>query len=308
MLRQWIGRWTGSATLGLDLGSALVKAVEVAQDGQRVLLRRCALATVEHDHPAVALRRLLKQLNVRPTDVAVGLASPEVIVRPFAFPRMSRRELESAVRLEAEQAILNGHAPQDMTIDWHLFPAAPNESYRGLLAVVPKPVVNARLAVARTAGLVPSIIDVEGLALWNAYWTLAGRRGSPKTVLLINIGARTTNLVVARGLDQLMLVRDIQAGTLALGKGEEREWLSEIRDSLSYARSSGGLRTLDTGYVTGGGATPDTARLVGSVASVSVECWNPLEYIVRDAASPAVESAAGPLLAVALGLALRRPS
>jgi hypothetical protein len=42
--------------------------------------------------------------------------------------------------------------------------------------------------------------------------------------------------------------------------------------------------------------------------SAPVTVWNPLEQLARDERSPDVDPALGPLLAVAIGLALRQPS
>ncbi len=310
MLKQLLGGLTTQPVIGVDLGSSLIKAVEVEQAGDQVLLRRCAFAMVQGSDLRGALQRLVTAGDFHGSDVVLGVAAPEVVVRPFLFPPMPRPELEQALALEAEQAVLNGHDPRDMAVDWHLFPTADRgDAMRGLLAVVPKPVMQRRLQLTKAAGLSAVVVDVEALALWNAYWALLGRRTySSNTVLLVNIGARTTNLVIAQGPDRLMLVRDLQLGALALEQDRAQEWLTEVGDSLGYARATGGLRTLDTAYVTGGGGNAETARLVASILTAPVHCWNPLDYLVCDKQSPTIKHDAGMLLAVAVGLALRQPA
>ena len=179
----------------------------------------------------------------------------------------------------------------------------------GTLAVVPKPVIANRLQLTKAAGLSATVVDIEGLALWNAYWALLGRRThSSHTVLLVNVGSRTTNLVIAQGPDRLMLVRDLQWGALALEQDRQQEWLGEVGDSLGYARATGGMRTLDAVYVTGGGGNAEAARLLASIVAAPVQCWNPLDYLVCDKQSPAIKHEAGLLLAIAVGLALRQPA
>lgn len=309
ILHHLLTRLRATTMVGLDLGSALLKAVELEQEDDRIRLCRCGFATVEDGGVGPALQRLVKTVNLAGSHVTLGIGSPEAVVRPFLFPAMPHADLEQAVALEAEQAMLNGHALHDMAIDWHLLPVKQRGSTSGILAVVPKSVISARLQMLRGAHLAAVVVDVDGLALWNGYWTLLGRRlVLPKTVLLANIGARTTNLVIARGPHQLMLVRDLQLGTLALGKGQAADWQDEIADSLSYAHATGGLQTLDVGYVTGGGGGPETAKLLAEVAHVETSVWNPLDYLVHDARGPAVAPTAGPLLSIAVGLALRRPS
>jgi len=143
--------------------------------------------------------------------------------------------------------------------------------------------------------------------LWNAYWTLVGRKeSSSKTVLLVNIGARTTNLVIAKGPDELILIRDFQLAGGRLVKGQEKEWAEEISDSLMYARSKGGLRALEAVYLTGGGSSPDILSRLQSAIPAPITLWNPLHQIARNSEYLTIEDSAGPLLAVAIGLSLRR--
>ena len=308
MLRQLVTQFTTTPLVGVDLGSAALKVVQLSRTGGHITLRRCHVAAVDREHPANTLKQVISEMGITSPRAALGLASPEVIVRPFQFPAMPKKELDSAIQLEAEQAILNGHALGGMAIDWNIFSSSANEPIRGLLAVVPKEALAERLHAAKAAGLRASVVDVEGLALWNAYWVLVGsREPAPKTVLLVNVGAHTTNLVIAKGPDQLILVRDLQMGAAALAHGQEKEWVTEVRDSLGYARSKSGLRTLDAAYLCGGGGSPEVMTALMSAVMAPVEFWNPLKQVGRDDESPAVDDeAVGPLLAVAIGLALRQ--
>src|SRR3989338_6635557 len=308
MLKQLVTQFTTAPLVGVDLGSSTLKVVELARSNGGFVLRRCTVAPCEGADATKALKQVCAKTGLTTAQAALGLASQEVIVRPFQFPNMPKKELQSAIQLEAEQAILNGHSLGGMAIDWHVLSPNGSDAMRGLLAVVPKEVLAERLQAARSAGLRPSVVDVEGLALWNAYWVLVGSRdATPKTVMLVNVGARTTNLVIAKGPDQLILVRDLQLGASALSGGQEREWVEEVRDSIGYARSKSGLRTLDAAYLTGGGSSPAVMTALMSTVMVPVEFWNPFNQIFRDAQSPAVEESVGPLLAIAIGLA-RRPT
>jgi Tfp pilus assembly PilM family ATPase len=310
MLTQLVDRLTTTPLIGVDIGSAAIKVAELARIQGRVMLRRCGVSRLDGRDPSTALRRLLSEANVTTAQAAVALGSPQLIVKPFMFPAMPKKELRNAIKLEAEQAILNGHAIREMAVDWHTLGTPSSKSgIRGVVSVVPKKLVAERLKPVKDAGLRPLVADVEGLALWNAYWTLIGsQEASPKTVLLMNIGAATTNVVVARGADELVLVRDLQLGGTALAGGQEQDWLAEVRDSLGYARSQGGLRLLDAVYATGGGSSPSIIPLVKSVVSAPLMFWNPLAGVARDLHSPPVDESIGPLLAVAIGLALRQPS
>jgi len=306
-MRTLIDKFITTPLVGVDLGSSVLKVVEVTRAEGRVTLERCAVGELEGEDAARLMKRLLTRAGITTPHVVLGIASPEVIVRPFQFPPMPKKELKHAIQLEAEQAILNGHTPDEMAIDWHLFECSSKELMRGLLAVVPKSLLSSRLEWARNAGLRPTVVDVEGLALWNAYWTLLGsREATPKTVLLVNIGKSKTNFVIAKGPDDLILIRDLHLGGQAVSQGQGKEWALEVRDSLAYARSHG-LRTVDAVYVTGGGSRQDLKGLLESTVSAPVEFWNPLKNVVRGPGLT-IEESVGPLLAIAIGLALRHPT
>ena len=309
MLKQLVDQLTVSPLVGVDLGSAAVKLVELTQTGGRLTLHRCAIESIEGKDPTDVLKRLVSESGITTSGVVLALASPRLVVKPFEFPAMPKKDLSNAIHLEAEQSILNGHSLSEIALDWHTFAPSSKETIRGVFSAVPKGVVEARLKTVRAAGLRPSIVDIEGLALWNAYWTLVGSQEPIlKTVLLLNIGVRTTNVVIAKGRDALILVRDVQLGAQALGDGHAQDWATEILDSLGYARSQGGLRALESIYVTGGGSGPHVISHLKSISAAPLTFWNPLNQVERDAHSPPVDEALGPLLAVAIGLALRQPT
>lgn len=302
LINKFIRRTTAQRVVGIDAGSAAVKVVELVRDGAKVRLSRYAIVPTDKNNVSESLGHARREAGNGFHKVAMGIASPEVVLKPFDFPPMPWKELRSAIRLEAEQAILNGHTLDEMAIDWQVFPAEDGERLKGVLAVVPKSVINERMRIAENAGIHPAIIDVDGLALWNAYWVLLGSRElAPGPIALVHVGAGTTNIVVIRGSHEIGLLRDVRIGGMGINEGRSREWLDEVRDSLSYARSQGGLRTLYSVYVTGGYAAQGI-NLLRPNLNIPVTLWNPLEQM--ESAEPVTQSL-GPLLPIAIGLALR---
>lgn len=300
--RLW-NQYAGRSAVGLDIGSAFVKAAEVVCSKGTYFLKRSVLAEVNGSGPAPAVRKALGGGNFCAGRLAAGVASPETIVRPFLFPRMPRRELACALKLEAESSILNGHQPHEMAVDWQTFEAQPDGQSRGLLAVVPKELLSARNALIASAGYRPNVVDIQGLALWNAFWLLYGcRKTQDKTVLLLNIGKHSTNLVIISGRDGLKLLRDFELGLDAIDGGRYPEWEAEIGDSLMYARSSSGLRETHEAYITGGGAVSAAASALERFLKIPVQLWNPLDHLE---AEQKIDRASGPLFAGAIGLSLR---
>ena len=293
--------------VGVDFGSSALKVVEIVQTDDKMMLRRAAVIPMDSQQEKGALlKQALHDLEITTNYASLGVASPEAVVRPFQFPKMPNKELAGAVQLEAEQAILNGHSPAEMAIDWHRLRAA-EDSIRGLLAVIPRTLIDHQVRWVKDAGLTPLVVDVQGLALWNAYWILQGKHESAvQTVLLINIGSRITNFVIARGPDELMLVRDVEIGAEAIGKGRMNDWVSEIHDSLTYARSKGGLREINTAALTGGGGSEEILKTLQSLLGVPVIFWNPLDRMACPTNGHSPDPSWGPRLGVAVGLALRK--
>jgi len=310
-LKDWVDRWTRVSLVGVDLGSTFLKAVELEGADGKILLRRAVVQKLEgKDSTPSFVKQILLEAGITEDQAAVGLASPEIIARPFQFPSMPRKELRHAIQLEAEQAILNGHSLSEMVIDWQSFANSSEGSLRGLLAVAPRNVVSDRLEQFKKAGLSPRIVDIEGLALWNAYWILIGRNEPrARTVLLANIGARTTNLVIGRGRDELLLMRDLSIGAQALSSSaSSAEWADEIRDSLGYVRSKGKSFELDHIYLTGGASGPQVPALLSSWIKAPVTLWNPLDQLqwADPPGTLPLKKSDGPLLTLAVGLTLRR--
>ena len=309
MLTRMMERMAQDALVGLDVGSTALKVAELFGRGSALTLRRWAVEPRQSGQVAEDVSRLWRRLGLSSNHVAVRLASPALIVKPFEFPKMPARELSGAIRLEAEQSILNGHSLDEMAMDWDALASASGAPVRGVLSIVSKTILAARLNAMRQAGLSPRVADVEALAVWNAWWTFAGRKQpAGRTVLLMNIGAKTTNLVVAVTPDRLVLVRDLQLGSETFGTNAAGDWGMELRDSLAYARSSAGLRELDAVVLTGGGAAHEQVLPLAqrAVACALFERWNPCAGLAREADCPPVGEHDGMRLAVALGLALRR--
>ena len=307
MIQEWIDQLTKIPVVGVDFDSTTIKVAQVVREkNNKVTLTKAFLIPIEKRNPVDLLGQVMTQGHFKTANVAIGLASPEVIVRPFRFPRMPRKELAGAMRFEAEQATLNGHQPHEMAVDWqhnrHI-----KDAHCGLLAVVPKSVMAERVRIAKEAGLKPVVVDVKGLAIWNAYWMLdTGKKSPGQNLLFINIDSDATNLMIAKSPDELILVRDIDLGADALAAGQGNDWISEIRDSLAYARSKSGLRELDVAYMTGGGHSRDALSYLRSVVSVPVSIWNPFDFVSRDPGAD-IEPSLGPHLTAAIGLALRQP-
>lgn len=308
--RNIIERWTDTSIIGVDIGSEFLKVAEVTYLEDEPILKQAMVKPIDGDRNlAHLLKEIIASGNFGTHRAALALASSQLVVHPLQFPNMPEKELSNAVHLQAEQLALNGHTVNELAIDWHRLNSNGDESIRTLLAVIPKNLIHEHLEAPKAAGLIPVVLDVEGLALWNAYWMLLGRKEPlDKTVFIVNVGARKTNLLITKGRDELILLRDFEMGTKNLDGGLNQDWLIEIQDSLAYARSKNRLRSVEEVLVTGGNATLALKPLLQVGLPVSPKIWNPLNQMKCQGAAENLISDCGPALTIAIGLALRKTS
>jgi general secretion pathway protein L len=180
--------------LGLDLGSHSVKAVELRQalgrDLEVVQLRRFEL-----DDPAPALATELRQLvsahDLPLQHVVVSVAGDRLSTRCLSFPFKERRKVAAAVPFEVEEQV--PFDLKDYLVDWDLA----GESAAGVdvaACIVPIHEVEILLETLGDAGVVPRVIEAEGLVLSN----LATLLELPGTRVLADVGHRKTTLALCR--------------------------------------------------------------------------------------------------------------
>ena len=180
--------------LGLDLGSHSVKAVELRQPLGREL-EVVQLRSFELDDPAPALatelRHLVSAHDLPLEHVVVSAAGDRLTTRRLSFPFKDRRKVAAAVPFEIEEQV--PFDLKDYVVDWDIA----GESAAGLdvsACVVPRHEISLMLETLAEAGVVPRVIEAEGLALSN----LATILELPGLRLLADVGHRKTTLALCR--------------------------------------------------------------------------------------------------------------
>lgn len=210
--------------VGIDVGTSSVKAVAVKASGSGYALKSVGTAEIRRaeynpeespqalaEAPLRALERITQDGAFARKPCAFAVSGPRVAPRLFKFPSIPKSEVEQAVRFEAEQII-----PFDLAqaaLDYVLFDEVMEEGkaqMEGLVVAVHKEEVDKRYVLLKSAGFDPVVLDIDTLALANAYIETEGV-GERENVALINIGARFTNLAITHG-PRRVFVRDIATG------------------------------------------------------------------------------------------------
>lgn len=202
----------GPPTVGLDIGSGLIKVVE-AKSGksgpQITALGVCPTPDgvvsddLVMDPPALgkAIKQLLSDSGIQ-TKRCVSSVSGQssVVVRIIEVPMMSSKELQETMKWEIER-----HVPfsaSEIVMDFAAIEktdASPDDqNMEILLAVAQQELVNRHVETLFAAGLDPVAIDVEPLAASRSVLELSGNGDLEQTVALINIGNDITDIGIFR--------------------------------------------------------------------------------------------------------------
>jgi type IV pilus assembly protein PilM len=237
-----------ATTVGLDIGSGLIKLVAISHASGGPVLTKVAFTSVVNDaivegevmDPGIvadSIKGLMASAGIKAKRVVMAVGGRDVIIKKIAMDRMKETEAREVIRWEAEQ-----HVPFDMDnveLDFQILdPEAEGLQMTVLLVAAKRELVEHKLALLSEIGLSASVVDVDAFALHNAFEVNypEAMRG---VVGLVNIGHETTNInILDDGVP--VLTRDIPIGTRRFKEDLQRE------RGLSAESAEGVLRGADT--------------------------------------------------------------
>lgn len=289
---------------------------------------------------AATIKNLVSSLGVKSKDVACSISGNSVIIRKIVLPAMPQEELEDQITWEAEQYI--PFDINDVNMDFQILsPDSHDPSKMNVLLVASKKdIINDYVAVFNEAGLHLSVVDVDSFSVQNVF-EINHDVSADAIVSLINIGASVMNInVVKDGIT--LFTRDVQMGgnlyteeiqkqlgisghDAESGKMLAKETnnkpllevlakvnetiIQEIRRSLDFYNSTASDDRITSIYVSGGGSKVyKLIEMISEKTGLPVETINPfakLKYNEKDF-DPEYLQEIGPLMAVPVGLAIRR--
>ncbi len=300
-------------------------------------------AIIDSAAVADAIRRLFLNKQFRAKKVAASLSGNSVIVKKITLPVMSEQELGESIYWEAEQYI--PFDIQDVNLDYEVIDAGTGPASQGamevLLVAAKKDKIADYTGVIAQAGRTPVVVDVDAFALQNAYEANYGFEGAG-VVALLNAGASAININILTG-GQSVFTRDVSMGGNAFTEAVQKELnlsfeaaedvkkglsvegvtyddarpvlramtdnvLLEVEKTFDFFKATAASDRIDRIVLSGGGS-----RVEGFVDALRerfdtpVEPFDPFRQVTFDAKKlGVVPEEMAPLLAVALGLALRR--
>lgn len=288
---------------------------------------------------ADAIKECVQKSGVASHSAVISVSGREAIVKRVPLPKVSAKELADAIQLEAEHHI--PFAIDDVFLDYQVVGESAT-AMSVVLVATKKLKVLEYVAAVEEAGLEAVVVDLDAFAIQNQY-ELGHAQGGTEAVALIDIGASIMKTNVVHG-GASIFARDVPFGghnytdaiaqrlniprdkAEAAKQGREvgvnwddlvpalesvsRELSLEVQRTFDYFASTPDSERIGKIVLSGG-----CARLAGlddflaSSWGVPVEIARPFDGFEVDPARFPDEDLqqAGPALAVAAGLALRRP-
>ena len=305
------------AAVGVDIGSGFSKAavIEHGENGPRLT----ALATAPNEADAVrggtirepervadTLSSMFRRERIKPRDVVIGIGGPDVLSKVIEIDRMDEAEARAVMPWEAEQ-----HVPFDMKdveLDFAIIdPDGEGSTMAVLLAAAKRDVVETRVALLRRAELNPMTVDVEALALRNAFEANHPNAMRDVTVL-VDIGVHSTAIHLLRnGLP--LLTRELAIGAPSADELDE----CALRIARGIDRAGAFVETgpgIARAYLCGGGSTASgLVEILAEKTGLETRLASAFERIevAPGVADRTDLGSVAPLLMLSVGLALRSP-
>jgi len=333
-----------------DIGSDALKMAVFTADNGSLTLDDFAVVnlgippdtSIEERNSTIAqtIRYTLDERKLRPKSVHISLSGQSVFVRFVKLPAVDESKIAQIVRYEAQQQV--PFPIEEVEWDHQVIGDRSAEEIDIVLVAMKTEIVSGLVEAISAQHIEVETVDVSSLSLYNA---MVYNEGPFETsTALVDLGARTTNLLIAEGIN--LWSRAIPIGGENLGQaiaqeldipqeeadklkrlvqigvtgGDERlnrageavtkvlnRLLAEIRRSIGYHRSQSQGTPVQRVLLSGGGSfVKNIDTFLADKLRVEVA---PLSPLARVSVSPHVDKEAiraqGRLLGDVVGLGLR---
>ena len=201
----------------------------------------------------LAVSELASKLGLNKDKVDYAISGQSVFTRFVKLPMLEDDDLEQLVAFEAQQ-----HVPfpiNEVIWDWQLL-ESPGSEREVVLVAIKGDALDELNDCVTDSGLKTGDVDTAPMALANAFLYNYGDIG--ETSLLIDIGARTSNLIYVEG--KRVFTRSIAIGGAAITSAISKEYNVPYIEAESQ-KVSNGMVALDTRH------TSSMDELTGALAS-----------------------------------------
>lgn len=232
------------AFFAADISALSMKVVEskYKDDGFEILSFGEAKMNVNLDDSkqnlamaAKAFNQLVVDSKIRARDVYLNVSESDVYTRVIQLPRLSEKELENAIKYEAEQYI-----PVPLTevyLEYEILYSPPPELIEAkmeiLLIAANKKRVERLVAVAQMAGFTPLVVETSLISALRSV-----RSQIRDNALLIDIGQVSTDIIILQN-GQVRQTSSLKTGGVALTRAIAQNLSLSEQQAKAYKHSYG---------------------------------------------------------------------
>jgi type IV pilus assembly protein PilM len=244
--------------VGLDIGSSLVKLVEIEDSSQGSVLKTYAELPIQQgvidngaakDSPALTehIKTIFKNSKCGARNIVTALSGHSVIIKKANFAHMNDVELRELLTDEAENYMPFDDV-REINFDFHIIgenELNPNQM-DVIIVAAKKDVIEDWVAAINRTGRKVVVVDVDSFALETAYEQNYDFVGED-IVALLNIGASMTNINIVKG-GQSVFTRNFLLGGNAVTEAIQQKLnisFEEAEEIKCKGGNGGGISKLD---------------------------------------------------------------
>lgn len=253
--------------IGIEIGTSAIKVVVLKAGSppqlQHALMVQTPIGSIRDgvvtEPQAIAneIKALLDEHKITNKYVVTAVANQSAVTRNIMVPRMDRKELQEAVKWEAQRYI--PFPIDEVNLDFDLLDAPEKVAEEGqveaVIAAAPTEAVSKVVEVMKLAGLETTVVDVKNFAALRALrGNLLGQHltkhtltdtenytESGEVVMVLEIGASSSVVSLVRG-DRVLMIRNINISADDFTTALQRELgkdFSEAEDiKMGYATAT----------------------------------------------------------------------
>jgi type IV pilus assembly protein PilM len=233
--------------VGLDLGSQVLKAVEITVRGDETVLTGFARVEVPPGGDRLAaIKQLLSEGKFASRNAVLSVAGQSVVVRYISMLEMSDAELKQAIHYELDKYL--PFDKEDVVMDCQRLKRRPQSHGDGgnqnqitvVLAASRVAALQQLLKDVQAQGMTPVAVDLDAFAIANA-WELSALslgQATDRPTALVDVGAARTQInVLAEG--ETCFSREIGIGGADMTQAIARRLGLELAEAEALKRNPG---------------------------------------------------------------------